>query len=227
MKPVVYLVVYLVPLFSYTFIFSYSAPSGQQWKRPQQHRHHHAGVDRPNGFGYFRHIQIQKEDPGHQHLHSRAAWQRTRGHSDGNLHSGPKPAGRQADLAGPCGCTLRLQKQRLPAIARWHQALWWSAPCVLMVRVHDRLESNTSSLAVTSSKLRKRGHNERSRVFFYPCMDGPAHTVRPEIPPRRLYRFLLLLLRERRGGKINWNTFWLEILFCKDAWSFYVNNVHW
>lgn len=48
-----------------------------------------------------------------------------------------------------------------------------------MLRVYDRLESNTSSLAVTSSKLWNHGHNEWSRVFCYPCMDGPVHTVLP------------------------------------------------
>lgn len=49
-----------------------------------------------------------------------------------------------------------------------------------MLGVYDRLESNTSSLAVTSSKLRERGHNEWSQVFCYPCMDGPVHTVLPK-----------------------------------------------
>lgn len=50
-----------------------------------------------------------------------------------------------------------------------------------MLRVYDRLQSHTSSLAVPSSELGNNGHNEWSRVFCYPCMDGPVHTVLPNL----------------------------------------------
>lgn len=108
---------------------------------------------------------------------------------------------------------------RLPAISHRHQPLWWSAPCVLMLGVYDRLESNTSSLAVTSSKLGNCGHNEWSRVFCYPCMDGPVHTVLPKSLWGDCTDLYLPLEKEH---------FLTEILvFLQGRWSsFYVNNVH-
>lgn len=106
---------------------------------------------------------------------------------------------------------------RLPAISHRHQPLWWSAPCVLMLEVYDRLESNTSSLAVTSSKLGNCGHNEWSRVFCYPCMDGPVHTVLPKSLWGDCTDLYLPLEKEH---------FLTEILvFLQGHWSFYVNNV--
>lgn len=107
---------------------------------------------------------------------------------------------------------------RLPAISHRHQALWWSAPCVLMLEVYDRLESNTSSLAVTSSKLGSCGHNEWSRVFCYPCMDGPVHTVLPKSLRGDCTDLYLPLEKEQ---------FLTEILvFLQGRWFFYVNTVH-
>lgn len=107
---------------------------------------------------------------------------------------------------------------RLPAISHRHQALWWSTPCVLMLRVHDRLQSNTSSLADSSSKLWNHGHNEWSRVFCYPCMDGPVHAALPN-PTEETVQIYTCLSK--------WDTFWLKILvFLQSRWSFYVNNVH-
>lgn len=53
-----------------------------------------------------------QEDPRHQHIHSRAARERTRGHPHGDLHRRPKPWGREVDLAGACGRSAGLKKQR-------------------------------------------------------------------------------------------------------------------
>lgn len=118
-----------------------------------------------------------------------------------------------------------LSLARLPAIAHRHQALWWSAPCVLMLSVYDRLKCNTSSLAVTSSERWNDGHNERSQVFRYPCMDGPVHTVLPNPSEEtvQIYTPLLWKQKKKKGHFLTENT----LYFSKDLpiWSFYVNIV--
>lgn len=94
---------------------------------------------------------------------------------------------------------------RLPAISHRHQAPWWSAPCVLMSGVHERLRSNTSSLAVTSSELWNHCYSERSPVFSSPCMDGPVHAALPN-PAEGTVQIYTRLSTKQKGHFLTGNT---------------------
>ena len=103
---------------------------------------------------------------------------------------------------------LYFPSARLPAISPRHQALWWSAPCVLMSGVFGRVVSNTSSLAVFFQRAMKPWTQWMVSSVFLPMHGQTCSHCAARTLPRRLDVFLLV-----PGNKM----FSIEILvfFCK------------